>query len=292
MVSTRLQAFYNPFIGFLPQLGLAAILLLRRPPGRSTGRLTLGEFTAFYAYLLMLLGADAHARHGARAWRSARPRRARGCSRSSTASRAITARPTRCAAAAGLAAASSCARERCATRARRRAALRDVTLDVDGRHDRRARRRDRLGQDDARPAPPAPLRRRPPARVLVDGADVRDVDPSSLRAPDRGRQRRPVPVQRDACARTSPTRARDATREEVDRGRGAARPGARLHRAAARRLRHARRRARPDAQRRPAPAHRDRPRAARRPADPDPRRRDLVRRRLDRAGDQAARCAR
>ena len=33
MVSTRLRAFYNPFIGFLPQLGLAAILLLRRPPG-------------------------------------------------------------------------------------------------------------------------------------------------------------------------------------------------------------------------------------------------------------------
>ena len=27
MVSTRLQAFYQPFIGFLPQLGLAAILL-------------------------------------------------------------------------------------------------------------------------------------------------------------------------------------------------------------------------------------------------------------------------
>ena len=26
MVTTRLQAFYNPFIGFLPQLGLAAIL--------------------------------------------------------------------------------------------------------------------------------------------------------------------------------------------------------------------------------------------------------------------------
>ena len=28
MVSTRLRAFYNPFIGFLPQLGLAALLLV------------------------------------------------------------------------------------------------------------------------------------------------------------------------------------------------------------------------------------------------------------------------
>ena len=28
MVSTRLRAFYSPFIGFLPQLGLAALLLV------------------------------------------------------------------------------------------------------------------------------------------------------------------------------------------------------------------------------------------------------------------------
>ncbi len=55
MVSTRLQAFYNPLIGFLPQLGLAAILLLG---GRRVidGTLTTGEFTTFYIYLLMLLG--------------------------------------------------------------------------------------------------------------------------------------------------------------------------------------------------------------------------------------------
>jgi ATP-binding cassette subfamily B protein len=54
MVVTRLQAFYNPLIGFLPQLGLAALLLVG---GRRVidGSLTLGEFTAFYAYLLMLL---------------------------------------------------------------------------------------------------------------------------------------------------------------------------------------------------------------------------------------------
>jgi ABC-type multidrug transport system fused ATPase/permease subunit len=55
MVATRLQAYYQPLIGFLPQLGLAALLFAG---GRRVidGGLTLGEFTAFYTYLLMLLG--------------------------------------------------------------------------------------------------------------------------------------------------------------------------------------------------------------------------------------------
>jgi ATP-binding cassette subfamily B protein len=54
MISTRLRAFYNPFLGFLPQIGLALLLLLG---GRAVinGRLSLGEFTAFYTYLLALL---------------------------------------------------------------------------------------------------------------------------------------------------------------------------------------------------------------------------------------------
>ena len=54
MVSARLQARYNPLIGFLPQLGLAAVLLVG---GRQVidHRLTVGEFSAFYFYLLMLL---------------------------------------------------------------------------------------------------------------------------------------------------------------------------------------------------------------------------------------------
>ena len=54
MDATRLRAFYNPFIGFLPNLGLAVILLIG---GRQVinGTLTLGDFTAFYAYLLMLI---------------------------------------------------------------------------------------------------------------------------------------------------------------------------------------------------------------------------------------------
>jgi ATP-binding cassette subfamily B protein len=54
LIATRLRAFYNPFIGFLPSVGLAVILLVG---GRQVidGRLTLGDFTAFYTYLLMLI---------------------------------------------------------------------------------------------------------------------------------------------------------------------------------------------------------------------------------------------
>ncbi len=55
MVSTRLRAFYNPFIGFLPQLGLAAIIVIG---GRQAvnGTISLGDFVAFYGYVLMLTG--------------------------------------------------------------------------------------------------------------------------------------------------------------------------------------------------------------------------------------------
>lgn len=54
MISTRLRAFYNPFIGFLPNIGLAVVLLVG---GRQViaGTLSLGDFTAFYVYLLMLI---------------------------------------------------------------------------------------------------------------------------------------------------------------------------------------------------------------------------------------------
>ena len=53
--STRLRAFYNPMISFLPNLGLAAVLLVG---GRQVvnGTLSLGDFTAFYTYLIMLIG--------------------------------------------------------------------------------------------------------------------------------------------------------------------------------------------------------------------------------------------
>ena len=53
MYSTRLRAFYSPFIGFLPQLGLGAVLFVG---GRQVidGSLSVGDFVAFYGYVLML----------------------------------------------------------------------------------------------------------------------------------------------------------------------------------------------------------------------------------------------
>jgi ABC-type multidrug transport system fused ATPase/permease subunit len=54
VLATRIQAFYGPMISFLPNLGLGAILLFG---GREVvnGSLSVGAFTAFYAYLLMLI---------------------------------------------------------------------------------------------------------------------------------------------------------------------------------------------------------------------------------------------
>ena len=55
MVATRIEAKFNPLIGFLPQLGLAAVLLIG---GNAVihGHLTIGRFTSFYLYLNMLIG--------------------------------------------------------------------------------------------------------------------------------------------------------------------------------------------------------------------------------------------
>ncbi len=53
--STRLQAIFSPLIGLLPQLGVALVLLVG---GRAVidGSLSLGDFTAFYTYLVLLAG--------------------------------------------------------------------------------------------------------------------------------------------------------------------------------------------------------------------------------------------
>jgi ABC-type multidrug transport system fused ATPase/permease subunit len=53
--STRLQAFFGPLIGLLPQFGIALVLLVG---GRMVidGSLSLGNLVAFYTYLLMLAG--------------------------------------------------------------------------------------------------------------------------------------------------------------------------------------------------------------------------------------------
>src|ERR1700733_6734194 len=54
LFATKIQARYTPLISFLPNLGLALILLIG---GRDVihGSLSVGAFTAFYAYLLMLI---------------------------------------------------------------------------------------------------------------------------------------------------------------------------------------------------------------------------------------------
>jgi ABC-type multidrug transport system fused ATPase/permease subunit len=53
--STRLQATFSSLLGFLPQLGIALVLLVG---GRQViaGKLSLGDFTAFYTYVAMLAG--------------------------------------------------------------------------------------------------------------------------------------------------------------------------------------------------------------------------------------------
>jgi ATP-binding cassette subfamily B protein len=55
MVSTRLRSFYSPLLGFIPMLGMAAVLLVG---GRQAahGHITIGEFVAFYGYVAMLTG--------------------------------------------------------------------------------------------------------------------------------------------------------------------------------------------------------------------------------------------
>jgi ATP-binding cassette subfamily B protein len=51
--STRIQAFFSPVIGALPQIGTAAVLLVGGTQVIN-GKLDLGEFTAFYTYMIML----------------------------------------------------------------------------------------------------------------------------------------------------------------------------------------------------------------------------------------------
>ena len=71
MVEARLQARYNPLLGFLPQLGLAAILLVG---GREVvhHQLSIGQFTRLLHLPADAALADEHARRLARHRRSAR----------------------------------------------------------------------------------------------------------------------------------------------------------------------------------------------------------------------------
>src|SRR6188472_2151139 len=55
MVSTKLRAFYQPLLGFIPMIGMAAVLLVG---GRqaANGQISIGDFVAFYGYVAMLTG--------------------------------------------------------------------------------------------------------------------------------------------------------------------------------------------------------------------------------------------
>jgi ABC-type multidrug transport system fused ATPase/permease subunit len=53
MVSTRLQSFYTPLMGFLPTIGVAAVLVVGGNRVIS-GDISVGDLTAFYVFLLML----------------------------------------------------------------------------------------------------------------------------------------------------------------------------------------------------------------------------------------------
>jgi ATP-binding cassette subfamily B protein len=55
MVSTRLQAFYQPLLGFIPMLGMAAVLFVGGHQA-ANGSISIGDFVAFYGYVAMLTG--------------------------------------------------------------------------------------------------------------------------------------------------------------------------------------------------------------------------------------------
>ena len=220
MDATRLRAFYNPFIGFLPNLGLAVILLVG---GRQVinGTLTLGDFTAFYAYLLMLIA----------------PMRqlgiALGLAQRATASGArlfeLLDREPRLVAPADarpLPDGRGRVELRDVTFAYENAAspsLRDVSLVVEARLDRRAGRRHRLGQVDARAADRRGSTTRPSGAVLVDGADVRELDLRRCGARSRS-STTTRSCSRRRCTTTSPTggRRRRARRSSGRRERAQA----------------------------------------------------------------------
>ena len=223
-------------ISFLPNLGLAAILLVG---GREVIH---GTLTRRRLHRLLRLSADADladadARLHAQRRPARRPPRARGSSRSSTASRAIDrARRTRrrCPPGDGRVVARGVG---LTFEGAGHPALRDVDLEVAAGADGRARRRDGLGQDRARLAAPPALRRQ---RRL--GRDRRRRRPL-------GRPRQPAPRDRASstttrsCSRPRPRQHRLRAAGRLPRGGASARPARaqadEFIERAARRLRHA-----------------------------------------------------
>jgi ABC-type multidrug transport system fused ATPase/permease subunit len=212
MVSTRLQAFYTPFIGFLPQAGLAAILFYG---GRQVidGRLTIGEFSAFYTYLLMLLSpmrtlgislglAQRATAAGARVYQilDRAPR--------------VTSKPD----APPLPAGSGRVQFRGVTleyEAAARAALRDVDLDVPAGTTVALVGATGSGKTTLVQLIPR-LYDTTAGAVLVDGADVREVDVASLRAEIAVVNDDPFLFSATVAENIAYARA-DATREDIER---------------------------------------------------------------------------
>ena len=216
MVATRLQAFYNPFIGFLPQLGLAAILFFG---GRQVidGRLTHRRVQRVLRLPAHAAVADAHARHLARAGPAGDGgRRARLPDPRPRAADRLAARTRRRCRRAR--ATSSCAASRCTTRARR--ARRCATSTSTCRRARRsrssapparARRRSSSSSRGSTTSPPAPCSSTAPtcarstsprcARAIA----VVDDDPFLFSA-TRGREHRLRARRRDAARRSSSPR--------------------------------------------------------------------------------------
>ena len=272
MVSTRLRAFFSPLLEFLPSCGLAAVTLVG---GRQAvnGTITVGEFVAFYGYVVMLVS----------------PMRslgmALGMAQRATASGArvfeildrepeLTSPPG----APPLPEGGGRVELRDVTFGydEGEPVLRDVNLDVEAGSTVAV-----VGGTGSGKTTLVTLVSRlydvDEGAVLVDGADVREVDLASLRS-------QIALVSDDAFLFSASLRENiayarpDASDEEV--AEAARRAGARrVRRELAGGLRHADRRARAVALGRPAPARGDRPGARRGAADPHPRRRHLERRR-------------
>ena len=269
----HIQARLQPPLQTIPALGRSRCW--RSAAGsRSTATSRLGMFLAFSTYVLPAHAAGPAARghpHG----RPARPRRRR------THLRAARLHPAR---------AGQARRDGCSTVTHGEIAFdaRDVRLPATEPVLQRLLADGRAGRDGrARSARRARASRRSAlllprfydvhgGRDPIDGTDVRDVTLDSLR-------RRSA-----SCSRTrssSPTRSAPTSRSAgptrpTRRSRPPrARPRPTSSSAAARRVRHGRRRAGAHALGRAASADRARPRAAHRPADPRARRRDLGRRR-------------
>ncbi len=282
MTATRIQARYTPLISFLPSLGLAVVLLVG---GRDVinHSLSIGAFTAFYAYLLMLISpmrtlgymlsaAQRATASGARIFEildrapemtvpEDAPALPAGPGRISFRNVGLTFEGTN------------------------RPALHDVDLEIEA--GRTVALVGAMGSGKTALISLLPrLYDATEGTVWIDGARVDEVQLASLR--------REIALVTDDPFLFSATvhdNIAYARPEATPRGGGAGPPApprpTASSRSAAQGLRHADRRTRADPLRRAAPADRHRPGDPGQPEDPRPRRRHLLRRCVHRAGDQA-----